>query len=160
MSQPKRYKRAFAMRSMADALTAFLDKRGGGERLLHARLWEHWEMVMGPELACLGVPLGQRKETLLIGAPDSMAAQELAMQAGEILERVNAFMDRPCFSKVQVELMMGRTDLSRHAPAARPVPPPPAFPKPERLGGLAGQMDPASPVARCYEAYVRFFSRR
>ena len=160
MGKNERYRRTFAMRTITEALTDFLDKRNAAERFHQVRLWEHWEMVMGPELASLGSPLGQRKDTLLIGAHDPMAAQELVMQAGEILERANAFMDRPCFTRVQVELMMGRGDLSLHKPRMQPAPPKYELPKPENLGGLSGTLDPASPVARCYEAYLQFFARR
>lgn len=160
MGKNERYRRTFAMRTITEALTDFLDKRDAAERFHQVRLWEHWEMVMGPELASLGSPLGQRKETLLIGAEDPMAAQELVMQAGEILERVNAFMDRPCFTRVQVELMMGRGDLSLYKPRIAPAPPKVELARPEQLGGLTGVLDPSSPVGRCYDAYLRFFDRR
>lgn len=155
-----RSQRTLALRSMADALASFLSARDGGEHVHLTRLWEHWAMVLGPNLAALAVPLGHRKDVLLIAAEDSMAAQEIAMQAGEVLERVNAFMNSPYFSRIQVELVMGRQDLSRSGQQQRPVPPVIALRKPCNLGGLTGKLDPSSPVSRCYDAYLRYFSRQ
>ncbi len=153
-----RSRRVMALRSIREALSAFLDKRDAGEHLHLTRLWDHWEMVMGKHLAALGAPLGHRKGTLLIAAEDPMAAQDLAMQAQEILERVNAFMDGPFFSRIQIELGMGRSNLAKPS-TLRPPPPETRPPRPEHLGGLMGSFDPASPVGRSYEAYVRYFSR-
>ena len=148
-----------ALRGISEALAYFLGKRDGNEHGQLTRLWEHWAMVMGREIASLGVPLGHKKDALIIAAEDSMAAQDIAMQAGEVLERANAFMRGPYFSRIQVELTMGRNDLSKPAPEMRPKPPDYQPPRPEQLGGLTGSLDPASPVARCYEAYLRYFSR-
>lgn len=154
-----RSRRANTLTSITDALAAFLDKRGGKEHARLVLLWEHWDMVMGGELAPFVMPLGHKKETLLLAAEDSMAAQEIAMRSGEVLERVNAFMDQPYFSRIQVELVMGRHALSHARRDIRPRPADYRAPRPERLGSLHGAFDPASPVARCYEAYLRYFSR-
>ena len=149
-----------ALKSAADALADFMQKIGGAERAFLNRLWEHWEMVMGRDLASLAVPLGHKKDVLILAAEDSMAAQDIAMQAGDILEWVNAFMGQQYFSRIQVELVMGRNDLSRPIGEIRPKPPEYHAPRPENLGSLLGRFDdPASPVARCYEAYLRYFSR-
>ena len=155
---PRSY-RTNALMSITDALSAFLTKRGGEEHSRLTMLWEHWEMVMGTELASLAIPLGHKKETLRLAAEDSMAAQDIVMQSCEILERVNAFMNETYFSRIQVELVMGRNDLSHKLPELRPKPPEYRAPKPEDLGALHGSFDPDSPVTRCYEAYLRYFSR-
>lgn len=155
-----RSQRTLALHSITDALASFLDKRDAGEHAHLTRLWEHWEMVLGPELGGMAAPLGHRKDVLLIAAEDSMAAQDIAMQAGELLERVNAFMNSPYFSRIQVELVMGRRDLSCPAPPLRPAPPERPLPRPQHLGNLHGKMDPESPVTQCYEAYLSYFSRQ
>lgn len=151
--------RVNALMSITDALAGFLDKRGGREHARLTHLWAHWEMVMGEELASLAIPLGHKKDALLLAAEDSMAAQDIVMQSGEVLERVNAFMNEPYFSRIQVELVMGRSDLSRARPELRPRPPEQRIAKPENLGSLQGTFDSASPVARCYDAYLKYFSR-
>jgi hypothetical protein len=46
-----------------------------------------------------------------VGAEDAMLAQELQFQSGEILERVNAFMESPYFRKVRVSLQLGQDAL-------------------------------------------------
>jgi hypothetical protein len=155
-----RSRRVNAPTSVADALAAFLEKRGGKEHARLTLLWEHWGMVMGEVLAPLALPLGRKKDVLLLAAEDSMAAQDIVMQSGEVLERVNAFMDEPYFSRIQVELAGGRRDLSRARPEIRQRPSGYRVPRPEKLGSLHGAFEPASPVARCYEAYLRYFSRR
>ena len=116
-------------------------------------------MVMGEDLASLAIPLGHKKNTLRLGAEDSMAAQEIAMQSTEVLERVNAFMSEQYFSRVQVELVMGRLDLSGSREELQPPPPEYRVPRPQQLGSLQDVFEPNSPVAHCYEAYLRYFSR-
>lgn len=155
-----RFSRANTLRSIGEALALYLKKNGGEERARLTLLWEHWEMVMGEDLASLAIPLGHKKDVLLIAAEDSMAAQDIAMQADEVLLRANAFMDAPYFSRIQVELVMGRSDLSRNAPPTSPPPAAPPVLKPAQLGSLGASLEPDSPVTKCYNAYLRYFSRR
>ena len=160
MGKPSSLKeRARRLMHVTDALSRFLDNGDGREHAHLTQLWEHWDMVMGEELSPLAVPLGHRKDTLLLAAEDSMAAQEIVMQSVEVLERANAFMNRTYFSRIQVELLMGRTDLSRSLPERHPQPAAYRIPRPENLGSLKGALDPDSPVTRCYEAYLRYFSQ-
>ena len=42
-----------------------------------------------------------------------MLAQELHLMAGEMLERVNAFMEQPFFSAIKVSLLMGKAGLEQ-----------------------------------------------
>lgn len=125
-----------------------------------AAMWGCWNMVMGPELASLAIPLGHRRTTLVIGGEDAMAVQELAMQKKEILERVNVFMDGQFFTKVQVEQTMGRLGLDRPRPVVSLREPPPPLPRPANLGRLVGVLDPESAVGKCYAAYLAYFDRQ
>lgn len=146
-----------------DLLAALLAALGGGpERARLSLLWQNWEQVMGPELAPLALPLGHHKDMLLIGAEDAMLMQELHLMSGEILERVNAFMENPFFTSVKVTLVLGKNVLNTA------VPPSPAedTSRGERSdaqptlrsvrpsGSFLAGMDPASPVARCYARFV------
>jgi hypothetical protein len=109
MQAPRKRKKLEAPLHSSIVLDAVFEALGAGPG--HARLlqlWKNWEMVMGSELAPLAAPLGARQNLLLIGAPDSMALQELHMQNGEILERVNAFMEAPFFTAVSVSLRSTR----------------------------------------------------
>ena len=121
-----------------------------------ARLWQHWDMVMGTELATLAIPLGVRQHSLLVGGEDAMALQELSLMAGEILERVNAFMGNAHFNEVRVSLPQGKVDLRACPPPDSP-PPATASPLPwgpPLTGSLLGVSTMDSPAARCYAAYV------
>lgn len=131
-------------------------------RLSH--LWQNWSMVMGPDLAALARPLGHHKDVLLIGAEDAMLAQELHLMSGELLERVNAFMEEPFFGGVKVSLLMGKPGLD--VTANKPLPdedmgwraPRATVPDPiQAQGAFLKSMNPDSPVAR---AYSRFAERR
>lgn len=143
----------FAPCGVGEFLPSVLAALGGdAARLRLVQLWRHWEMVLGPELAPLARPLGHHGESLLIGAEDAMLMQELHLQSGEILERVNAFMEGPFFSCVKVSLRFQRTELD--SIGAPPVPPAPPAVRPHLTGEALRAMRPDSPVARCYARYV------
>ena len=140
-------------RGVGDLLPDVLAGMGGDPvRLRLVQLWRHWEMVLGPELAPLARPLGHHKDTLLIGAEDAMLMQELHLQSGEILERVNAFMEGPFFAAVKVSLCFQRTELDNIvAPTPRPLP---AAERPQLTGSALEGMRADSAVARCYARFV------
>lgn len=122
-------------------------------------VWRNWKRIVGEEAASMAMPLGRHKRTLIVGAEDHAAQQELTYYSPAILEAVNAYLGEECFDKMQVDLLMGETPLNESASqsggpgGARTV----FGPRPDRLGGLLGGMREDSPVARCYEAYVRHF---
>ena len=151
--------RSNTSRHIKDALADFLAKRDSGARRRLSLLWRHWDMTMGAELAAYAAPLGHRNQTLIVGAEDAMAAQELAMQTPDMLERANAFMDEPFFTKIQIEMMAGNANLSR-LQSEQHLLPRPSLRQPELLGALRPRLNPSSPVTRCYEAYLRIFTRQ
>lgn len=84
--------------------------------------------------------------------------------SGELLERVNAFMEEPFFGGVKVSLLMGKPGLD--VTANKPLPdedmgwraPRATVPDPiQAQGAFLKSMNPDSPVAR---AYSRFAERR
>ena len=81
-----------------------------------ARLWLNWSMAMGPELAPLAWPLGERNGVLLVGGEDAMIMQELTLMREEILERANAFMGERFFTDVHVSLSLGKRPLDSLMP--------------------------------------------
>lgn len=145
---------------MNEALSMLFDNEEHRRQRFIAALWQNWSMILGEELAGIALPMGHKEQTLVIGAEDNMAMQELSMQSPEILERVNAFMDQEYFSKVKVVLMLGQRPL-RTEPEKRSVSAPRSAlpPKPPRLGSLHGKMDPDSVVAACYQAYAALFGK-
>lgn len=118
------------------------------------RLWQHWDMVMGPQLAPIAWPLGHRGTVLLVGAEDAMLMQELSMQTEEILERVNAFIDEALFTEVRVSLALGKNPLN----GSLAVPPPRVRPVLERGPAPSGRyldlMNSDSAVAKCYARFA------
>ena len=155
----KKENRVQRLVSARDAAALFLQNRGKDDQLLLSAFWDNWPMIAGEELASLAQPLGHKDKILLLGADDNMAMQELSLQAPELLERANAFMDRLFFERVKVVLLQGKRPLSVKRPRRSTEPETSLLPpRPPRLGALLGKLDPASPVARCSEAYVRLYS--
>ncbi len=150
-----------AMDVLASVLAGLGAAPGQGEaRARLQQLWLNWDMVMGPELAPLARPMGHHRDLLLIGAEDAMLAQELHLLAGEILERVNAFMEQPFFGAIKVTLLMGKAGLDKTAArknnvVARQVARTPRNEPSEARGAYLEAMDPTSPVASAYARFVR-----
>ena len=136
-------------------LDAVLSSLGKGEKLMQVRLWQNWEMVMGPDIAPLAWPLGARNDILIVGGEDNLALQELSFMTPEILERVNAFMDAPAFSRVELRLVMGARPLDQPPDIQPSTRERPAPERPALLGEHFTEMRPDSPEARCYAAYLR-----
>ena len=151
-----------AMR-LADGLASFISTFDGNGSAELNELWRHWDMVMGEELAPLARPLGHRNDTLIVGADDHLAQQELSFQTGDILERVNAFLDEPRFARVQITLIQGRSILNSPVhprfirPNKMPLFPPPA---PEKVGTLLDEFAPDTPLGRCYRRFVERFGSK
>ena len=160
-------KNKFARRScpeavdVSDLVRAFLDRSKHGRDLALTELWRHWDTVLGPGLAGLALPLGHRDATLLIAAEDHLIMQELSFLTPEILERVNAFLEEDRFQEVHLSLLGKRRALNSTArPEPRRTPPVILKPDPEHLGALWDNMDPDTPLGRCYRAYVRRFGKK
>lgn len=121
-------------------------------------LWDNWPFVMGPALAPLAHPLGAREATLIVGAEDNLILYELHFQAEEILARANAFLCKPYFSRLRLELMGERASLHRLESYERPPEQAPALRlRPDKLGSLADKVDPESVFGRAYLTYLRSF---
>ncbi len=148
-------RRTYSLTQASKAVDVLFSALGGAEKLQLLALWEHWAFAVGAEVAELGVPLGHTDATLLIGVDDSMALQELSMQTPDILERVNAFLDAPLFSRVRVILRQNQRPLTEKRPPRSTRTPSTMPPPPPRLGKLV--FSPDSPIADCYAAYVQAF---
>ncbi len=108
-----RGRRLRRMLPVHDRLEAVLAALGISDQALRlVPLWQNWDMVMGPDIAPLAWPLGARRDVLLVAGEDNLALQELTLLTAEILERVNAFMAEPMFSRVDVQLLLGRRPLN------------------------------------------------
>ncbi len=147
------------MKPIDQVIRALLrDRKSRGQDRL-SRLWQHWAMVMGEDLAAIAVPLGHKRDILLVGAEDAMAMQDLLFLTPEILERANAFMEGPFFRKVDLLPVTRKTALDKIVPLEIRKAAPYIPPRPAKLGGLRGKLDPDSPIGRCYEAYVAMYER-
>ncbi len=150
--RPKRRNKA---QSVSDALPRFLDglDRTGGRRLV--QLWREWDELLG-DMAAMARPLGHRGGKLVLAAGDPIVMQEAHYLGPIILEKVNGFLGQEVFDKVVFELLNGRVPLDGEIRPEAPKPPR-KLKKPEKLGSLNKQLDPDSPVGRCYRAYQRMF---
>lgn len=150
-------KRILRMSSIKEQIETFLlDLSSGSEEKLLVELWRNWSMVMGPYLEGIAYPLGRREKTLIVGGEDTMALQELAYMKEELLERVNAFMDRTFFDKVDLQLCMGRQLVYKKQVSQRNIPRKLKIPRQhaaEQSDSLV--LDSNSPISRCYKTYLR-----
>lgn len=181
MRRKKRFCKEFS--NLETLVGEFLGRQPQRKSRNLVELWRHWAMVMGEELAPLAFPLGQKEDVLLVGAEDNLALQELSFFSAEILCRVNAFLEAPVFSSVQLSLLQGRATLDSlpllQSPASQAVtgqpggsqgsesyglPPhlPPRLPVAAPAKGSLGflDIDPTSPLGRCYARYVERFGKR
>jgi len=145
----------FAGSGLQDCLRG-LDREG--INLGMVRLWSAWADIFGPEMAGMLRPLGHKKRVLIIGCEDSLVMQEMNYFQGEILNRVNSFLQTEYFDKVRLELLKEHTPLDEIRPRLKaPVRTPQ---RPRNLGGLKGKLPAGSQLARLYEKYVAFFEAR
>ena len=153
---------AFSAAELVDSFLAAQPKGKAGDL---TELWRHWPMVMGAELAGLAHPLGARGTTLLVGAEDNAALQELAFMTEDILERVNAFLDQSRIDAVHLSLLQGRRSLDRTFPTVsgfEDLSGAPRRAQRARPSGPLGNLDidPNSPVGRIYWKYVSLFEKQ
>ncbi len=145
------------------ALSRFLQKLGKPEQVLLTQLWQHWAMVMGPELNALTWPLGHKKGVLIVGGEDAMSVQEISFMSEEILERVNAFMGQAFFTTVRAQLSFDKSPLDitvQHFSQTMQRTRPPNIHKGSPLSGKYLKDMPAhSAVARCYARYIQINSQ-
>ena len=140
---------------LSSVLPGYLDSLDatGGQALV--RLWRAWDDLMG-EMAHMARPLGHRGTKIILAAGDPIVMQEAQYLAPLLLETINNFLGEEVFDKVVFELLNGRIPLDG---AIRPEAsePPRKLKKPKNLGKLNEELDPDSPVGRCYRAYQRMF---
>ncbi len=151
--------------STAELVESFLAAQPKGKAGDLTELWRHWSIVMGEQLAGLAHPLGTRGTTLLVGAEDNAALQELAFMTEDILERVNAFLGQSQIDAVHLSLLQGRRSLDRAFPTISGLEDLSGVPQrvlrvrpPGPLGKL--NIDPNSPVGRIYWKYVSLFEKQ
>lgn len=147
--------RSNRMVSLPRALPSFLDKLDTTGGMVLVQLWRAWDDLMG-EMAPIARPLGHRGTKLILAAEDPMVMQEAQFLAPMILDKINAFFGEEFFDKVAFELLNGRVPLDGEISGE--IPEPPRKPKkPEKLGSLNENLDPESPLGRCYRAYQQMF---
>ncbi len=140
--------------SIRASLERFMRNIGQAEKVHLVRLWQHWPMVMGDEIAALAWPLGCKNSVLLVGGEDAMSMQELSFMQWDILERANAFMGRDFFTAVRVQLALDKKPLDVLSQPQKKVAAQLFSPTPLH-GKYLENMPTSNPVARCYALYVQ-----
>ncbi len=149
-------KRPFVWRkpeSIAGALERFMRRAAKPEQEALNSLWQHWDMVMGPDIASLAAPLGSKQETLMLSGEDTMALQDISFMQAEILERANAFMGKEHFKAVKVHLNLDKNPLN--GPAQSKDFTPVILPSAQLSGKYLEDLPKDSPLAKCYALFVQ-----
>ena len=102
-SAQRKHRRSIPIHVGNEILLLLKSMGGNPKRARLASLWMEWRGVMGDEFANV-IPLGHHDKTLLLGAGDAMEIQELALQSGLILEKVNEYLQEEYFSRVRITL--------------------------------------------------------
>ncbi|MDD6087870.1 MAG: DUF721 domain-containing protein [Desulfovibrionaceae bacterium] len=145
------------MLSVSDCLRMLVCHIGKPEQEREFQLWSHWNIVMGSELSQMAFPLGRKNAVLIVGGEDGIAMQELSFRIPEILQRANAFMDSAVFQKVELRLMRGKRPLNKAVDDITVPGNPLMMQCPKDIGRYLDTMDPDSPVAKSYRAYLESF---
>ena len=142
-------------KSTQSLMPRFLDKLDttGGYALV--RLWRAWDEIMG-DMALMVRPLGHRGTKIILAAEDPIIMQEAQYIAPMLVEKINDYLGEVVFDKVVFELLNGRVPLDGKVrpEAAKPLR---KLKKPKNLGSLDEELDPDSPVGKCYRAYRQMF---
>lgn len=151
----KKRKRLEKPISVADGIFPLLAKMGySPARGRLAELWASWAEVVGEDLAEVATPLGTRGAELLVGAENSMHMMELYYVTDEIRDKVNNFLGSAYFEEVFISLNTdGRNCLLAEKISLEQAPGKKEF-RPTVSGKYLKQMDPDSPVARCYALFA------
>ena len=146
------------MRTAAQALEAFLSRRGLNLEMQIAEVWKQWPRIIGPGLQELVRPVGKRKRTLRLGAANSLVMQECSFYSEQILEKVAACLGWQPFDKISFELLENKVCLDEvfvgcdfQTQAVAP---------PDALGGLLDAVPEDSPVGSCYRSYLRMLGKK
>jgi hypothetical protein len=123
-----------------------------------ARLWVNWSRIFGENVSGMARPLGTRKRTLVIGAQDAVALQELSFYSEEILDRIRDFLGWQPFDKVSFELLQSKIPLDevrvQHSYRR------PSLPDRSDLKQAEDEPDRGSVVDSCYRAYVEMVKEK
>ncbi|WP_291323599.1 DUF721 domain-containing protein [Desulfonatronospira sp.] len=145
------------MKSLSEGLDSLFSRYDpDGRHYLFTKVCENWRTIVGDEDADLVSPVERKKNTLILGAHDSIVIQELTFRKDDLLEKVNAYCGKVLFDNLKVELLKGRVPLDASLvqnPVAGLKPQ-----RPARLGSLLGTLPRGSAIARCYAKYVEFFN--
>lgn len=144
------------LRRLSESIGRFVADQEAASRRSFVEACRRWEEIVGPETAQLVRPLGHRRRELLLGADDCVAMQEMVFMAPEIVSLVNAALGQDAFDRVRFDLLGSQISLDALRTEAPRFSTPPVR-RPARLGDLAGILDSASPVGRCYAKYVAYF---
>lgn len=141
-------------------LEALLTAMGGNPvRSRLAALWENWEKALGAELAALAPPAGSKNRVLLIYAEDAMQMQEQVYISEEILAAVNSYLQCEYFEEVRSSIL--ETPAQKAEVKNKPEETPANLEKRgcPLHGKFLANMDPDSPVARCYAQFLKLYGK-
>ncbi|MCR5813794.1 MAG: DUF721 domain-containing protein [Desulfovibrio sp.] len=138
------------------SFTDYLDHldRENIQGILH-NLWKNWPAIKKKLQIEFGEPLGHQKKTLIMGCEDSIEVQELRMHEQDILKVVNEFLGSRVFSKLRVELMLGKAPVTQAQTLREQSVWQDEPPEHQAKGTYLKNMDPNSAIARCYARYLK-----
>ncbi len=90
--------------SLKEALADFLKERGWDKKIEGYQIIDHWEEVVGEELAQHAQPIKIEEQTLFLRVKSSVWANELNLRKGEIIEKINLKIKEPTISDLRFKV--------------------------------------------------------
>ncbi len=75
-----------------------------GEGFTRWKLWHDWQGIVGQTIAKHSTPVGYKRGVLYVWVDSSARMQEMSFLAGEIISKVNQYLDKKWVRRVQFSL--------------------------------------------------------
>lgn len=154
MKTRKKEFRAYSVLSVADAFQNMVERKGDPSIEKRLQLWSQWDTIMGSPVIDLGFPIETKGKSIIMGAENALAMQELSMLSPTILNRVNSFLgETNAYTRVVLTQANHPPRLAmsvkKQAATTQPdtMPPPP-----KGFGHRLDNFSDDSIVSRCYRA--------
>lgn len=120
-------------------------------------LWDNWDMVCPEEIIPFIKPYAYKGTVLYLGAETPADLQEIRMYYGELLERINVFLQayglKNYFERLEFSLMGGKKSLLERASIPQHITS--TFPPRPHNYGQKIDFHGNKSIERCYEAFCK-----
>ncbi len=122
---------------LADLIAAAFAGKPVQMRLREMKIWEVWELAVGPQIAAKAMPASFRDGVLTVRVSGSAWMQQLSLMKGDIAGKLNEELGEPLVR----EIFFKQGSIARQPPEERPFTPPSRELTPEERSWIMEQGD-------------------